>query len=25
LGEKCSPTDCGKEAFEYLWRHRVVL
>ena len=25
LGEKCSPTDCGREAFEYLWRHRVVL
>ena len=25
LSEKCSPTDCGKEAFEYLWRHRVVL
>lgn len=25
LGEKCSPTDCGKQAFEYLWRHRVVL
>jgi len=25
LEEKASPTDCGKEAFEYLWRHRVVL
>ena len=25
LEEKCSPTDCGKQAFEYLWRHRVVL
>lgn len=25
LEEKCSPLDCGREAFEYLWRHRVVL
>ena len=25
LEEKSSPLDCGKEAFEYLWRHRVVL
>lgn len=25
LEEKASPTDCGKEAFEYLWKHRVVL
>ena len=25
LGYKQSPTDCGKEAFFYLWRNRVVL
>lgn len=25
LGYKQSPTDCGKEAFFYLWRNRVIL
>lgn len=25
LGYKCSPTDCGKDAFLTLWRNRIII